>query len=358
MMLAHQRTQPSIVYAFADAPGAGKVMAVAPGILWLRIPLPFALDHINLWALEDQGGWTLVDCGLANNASRVLWSEILAGPLGAQPVRRLIVTHCHPDHIGLAQWFCRQFDLQPWMTEAEFLHAHAVFHRVAGTSFPALIAWCRANGLDEARLGAFNAGEDHYRSGVPELPHAFRRMHDGERLSIGCNAWRVIVGHGHSPEHAALYCETLGVVIAGDMLLPRITTNVSVWPAQPDGDPLGQFLGSLAAFEALPDDTLVLPSHGMPFHGAARRVAELRDHHGARLGKLSALCAAPRTAAELLPALFTRRLDEHHLVFALGETIAHLNHLMHRGVLDRTNADHARRYLLRAAPLDAKALAT
>lgn len=347
MRLAHQRSDASLDYPHSEGPTPGAALAVAPGVLWLRMPLPFALDHINLWAIEDGTGWTLVDCGFANDATRMLWAGVLKEALGGRPPTRVIVTHCHPDHIGLAEWLCRQFDLIPWMTESEFLHAHAVFHRIAATSFPALLAWCRDNGLEDSRLAFLGSGKDPYRSGVPELPHAFRRIQDGERLAIGGETWRVIVGHGHSPEHAALYCEKLGVLIAGDMLLPRISTNVSVWPAQPDGDPLGQFLCSLAAFAGLPDDTLVLPSHGLPFRGAAQRAAELRAHHGARLTKVAALCGTPRTAADVLPELFTRRLDGHHMVFALGETIAHLNHLMHRGVLERSHAGNARRFVRR-----------
>lgn len=320
-------------------------MPIAPGLLWLRMPLPFSLDHINLWAIEDEAGWTLVDCGIADDVTQSLWSHIFESALDGRAPSRLIVTHCHPDHIGLAQWLCSRFGLQPWMTEAEFLHAHAVFHRVAGTDFPLLLAWCRENGLEDERLTRFASGEDHYRNGVPELPPAFRSIAAGEELSVGGQRWRVIVGHGHSPAHAALYCEALGVLIAGDMLLPRISTNVSVWPAQPHGDPLGQFLRSLAAFETLPEDTLVLPSHGLPFRGARPRVAELRAHHRARLEMLATLCASPRTAAEVLPQLFPRKLDAHHVVFALGETIAHLNHLMHSGVLERVSLGASRRYL-------------
>ena len=348
MNLAREPIGASIEYPFGTAPSPGAAMNVAPGVLWLRMPLPFTLDHINLWAIEDGVGWTLVDCGIADDATRSLWSGIFDATLGGRPLCRLVVTHCHPDHIGLAHWLCGRFDLQPWMTESEFLHAHAVYHRVAGTDFSLLLAWCRENGLQDERLARFGSGEDHYRKGVPDLPSAFRRIEDGEALAIGGRAWRVIVGHGHSPEHAALYCEELGVVIAGDMLLPRISTNVSVIDLEPEADPLGQFLRSLAVFEALPDDTLVLPSHGLPFRGAARRVAELRAHHRSRLDKLEAVCAAPRTAAEVLPELFPRKLDAHHVVFALGETIAHLNHLMHRGVLERVSAGASRRYLRRA----------
>lgn len=336
MKLAPVRAPTPLEYVYPEPPAPGQATAVAPGVWWLRMPLPFALDHINLWALEDDGGWTLVDCGLGTEATRVLWARLFDGPFGAGPVKRVIVTHCHPDHVGLAAWLCRD-GLVPWMTEAEFLHAHAVFHRTAGTSLAALSRWCRSHGLDAAALRTLESGDDPYRRGVPELPQAFRCIRDGEALAIGGRAWRVIVGRGHSPEHAALYCDALGVLIAGDMLLPRISTNVSVWPAQPDADPLGLFLDSLTALERLPPGTLVLPSHGLPFRGAARRVSELRGHHQSRLDKLASLCAAPRNAAQLLPEIFNRPLDGHHLVFALGETIAHLNYLRHRDVIERVS---------------------
>ncbi len=355
MKLAHQCAPPeSLEYLFEQPPRPASVTEIVPGVAWLRMPLPFALDHINLWVLADADGWTLVDCGLATDTTRGLWGQLLAGPLAVRPPSRLLVTHCHPDHIGLAAWLCRKFELQPWMTKSEYLHAHAVYHRIAGTGFDALRPWCQRNGLDEERLGALGAREDHYRRGVPELPETFRRIKHGESFAIDGNVWRVIVGYGHSPEHAALYCETLGVLIAGDMLLPRISTNVSVWPSEPDSDPVGEFLASLALFDELPDDTRVLPSHGVPFRGIAPRVAELRRHHQTRLDKLAALCGQPRTAAQILPELFQRKLDEHQIIFALGETIAHLNYLMHRGVLERVNEDGVQRFVRRATPPDAR----
>lgn len=352
MRLASQPTQGgSLEYLFSEVPAPGSVKEIVPGVLWLRMPLPFALDHINLWALADGDGWTLVDCGLATDTTRELWSQILTGPLNGRAVKRLIVTHCHPDHIGLAAWLCEKFQLQPWMTKSEYLHAHAVYHRIAGTDHATLRGWFERHGLDGSLLDALAAREDHYRRGVPALPGTFRRIKHGEQLPVGDHAWRVIVGHGHSPEHAALYCEKLGVLIAGDMLLPRISTNVSVWPTEPDGDPVGEFLASLALFDELPADTWVLPSHGVPFSGVAPRIAELRRHHQTRLDKLVEICGRPRTAAEVLPGLFPRKLDEYQLVFAMGETVAHLNYLMHRGALERVGAaGGVHRFVRRAMP--------
>lgn len=337
-------------YLFAEAPAPGSIQQVAAGVFWVRMPLPFTLDHINLWILADGDGWTLVDCGLATDATREFWGQILAESLESRSVGRLVVTHCHPDHIGLAAWLCEKYQLQPWMTKSEYLQAHAVYHRVAGTDHAALRAWCERHGLDGTRLDSLAAGEDHYRRGVPDLPSTFRRIKHGEELSIGGHAWRVIVGHGHSPEHAALHCAKLGVLISGDMLLPRISTNVAVWPTEPDSDPVGEFLDSIGLFDELPPQTRVLPSHGLPFRGAGPRIAELRRHHQLRLGKLMEICDRPRTAAELVPELFNRKLDGYQLVFAMGETVAHLNYLMHRGALDRMSAaDGVHRFVRRGA---------
>lgn len=339
----------ALEYLFSEAPAPGSVTEIVPGVLWLRMPLPFSLDHINLWALADRDGWTLVDCGLATDETREAWLQLLAGALAGRAVRRLIVTHCHPDHIGLAAWLCERFDIHPWMTKSEYLHAHAVYHRIAGTDHDALLRWCARHGLTGAQLTAIGARRDHYRRGVAALPGTFRRIRHGEELRIGGHAWRVVVGHGHSPEHAALYCKTLGILIAGDMLLPRISTNVSVWPTEPDGDPVGEFLGSLQLFHELPADVWVLPSHGLPFRGAAPRIDELRHHHLTRLDRLLELCGEPRAAAEVLPQLFHRALDEHQVVFAMGEAVAHLNYLMHRGALERVSDAQVYRFARPAA---------
>jgi glyoxylase-like metal-dependent hydrolase (beta-lactamase superfamily II) len=202
--------------------------------------------------------------------------------------------------------------------------------------------------MTEEHLAALAARGNHYKSGVPEAPQRFERLIAGDRFAAGGTTWQVIAGFGHSPEHAALHAEGAGVLISGDMLLPKITTNVAVWPVEPDGDPLARFLGSLTAFETLPPDTLVLPSHGLPFRGIALRVAQLRAHHAVRLNELaSAVSAAhaPQSAADVIPVLFRRPLDMQQRFFAMGEAIAHLNHLWHAGRVTRVIAsDEAIRF--------------
>ena len=312
-------------YPFDAAPVAGIAREVAPGVRWLRMSLPFALDHINLWLLEDGGSLVAVDSGYGLEETRLNWQQVLDGD--GRPLARVVVTHCHPDHLGLATWLAERDGAPILMTQGEFLGGHALWHQLPGYNVTDMVAQFRRHGLDETRLEALTTRGNAYRRGVPALPSHYQRIFDGDFVHIGDHAWEVICGYGHSPEHAALYCATLGVLISGDMLLPRISTNVSVFAATPQADPLGWFLASLRRLRGLPADTLVLPSHGYPFRGIASRVDELVRHHDDRCAALRAACQYPRCAGELLSTLFPRELDTHQVMFAMGEAIAHLNHL-------------------------------
>ncbi|MEP6942048.1 MAG: MBL fold metallo-hydrolase [Betaproteobacteria bacterium] len=328
-------------FPFAAPPAAASISAVATGIFWLRMPLPFALDHINLWLLEDADGWTQVDCGYGDAATRALWETHFEVSLGKRALTRIIATHYHPDHLGNAAWLVARFGCPLHMPQSEFLTAHMMGGGHPAYDTTAICELFRLHGLAPEHVEALRRRGNHYRSGVPELPATFRRLVDGDELDIGGRRWRCFAGYGHSPEHMALHCRDIGLCISGDMLLPRISTNVSVSPAEPEGDPLGRFLDSLAAFAALPADTLILPSHGLPFVGAAVRVAQLHAHHAARLAELEAAAIEPRSAAELVPVLFRRELDVQQRFFAMGEAIAHLNHLWHAGRLARIIDDDA-----------------
>jgi len=330
---------PALDYPRTSPPAPGEAVEIAPRVLWLRMPLPFALDHINLWLLADaDDAFTLVDCGFGDLPTRALWERHFATTLAARPIRRIIATHCHPDHVGNAAWLAARFDAPVAMTHAEYLTAHAMAGQHSGYTIAATIGLFRRHGMAADALADLEKRGNAYRRGVPELPLSFDRLLDGDTRAAGDTTWRIVEGHGHSPEHASLHSTERGVLISGDMLLPKISTNVSVWPAEPDGNPLARFLDSLTAFERLPADTLVLPSHGLPFRGIALRVAQLRAHHEARLGELDDAVRAsdaPLCAAELVPMLFPRELDVHQRFFAMGETIAHLNHLWHASRLDR-----------------------
>lgn len=334
-------------YAWPAPPPPVGFLEVAPGIRWLRMPLPFALDHINLWLLEDEGAWTQIDCGVGDAATRTLWDGHFPSTLHGKPMRRVIATHCHPDHVGNGAWLTRRFDCALTMPQAEFLMAHALAEEHSGAGIGPTCALFRAHGLEPEHVTALESRGNRYRQGVPELPLYYARLFTDDELAIGGRNWQVIPGYGHSPEHASLYCAKLGVLISGDMLLPRISTNVSVWPSEPEGDPLGRFLASLEGFEALPPETLVLPSHGLPFVGIHARVAQLRAHHAARLAELEAAASAPVTAAAVLPLLFRRTLDLQQRFFAMGEAIAHLSHLWRHGRLDRTQIDGVWRFVRR-----------
>jgi glyoxylase-like metal-dependent hydrolase (beta-lactamase superfamily II) len=330
-------------YPFPTPPAPGATLGVAAGMKWLRMPLPFALDHINLWLVDEEDAHTLIDTGYGDDATRALWDAHCASTLDRRPILEVIATHYHPDHLGNAAWLSQRFGVPVAMTAAEYLTGHAIHGQWAGYAVHDTCALFRAHGAIDEHLKAFDARGNRYRAGVPELPTRFRRLYPGATLRVGGDDWRVIGGYGHSPEHAALYSSERGVLISGDMLLPRISTNVSVWPVEPDGDPLARFLDSLRAFEALPDDTLVLPSHGLPFRGIADRVAQLRQHHEARLGELvDAVGDRVVSAANIVPVLFRRELDTQQRFFAMGEAIAHLNHLVAAGTLDRETDDLGR----------------
>ena len=332
---------PVLDYPFSAPPAPGEACAVAPGVLWIRMPLPFALDHINLWLLAEHDGWTAVDCGYGDTITRALWETHFAKTLGGRPVTRIIATHFHPDHLGNAAWLMERFGCPVVMTQAEFLTAHAVLEQRATHSFADACALFVTHGMEADFAAALVARGNHYRRGVPDVPARFERMLDGDDVVAGDSPWRIVCGHGHSPEHASLHSAGRGLLISGDMLLPRISTNVSIASAEPDGDPLARFLDSIAVFATLPPETLVLPSHGLPFRGIALRVAQLQTHHSDRLAELEvaiATAAAPVSASDMLPILFRRELDLQQRFFAMGEAIAHLNHLWHRDRIRRTVA--------------------
>jgi glyoxylase-like metal-dependent hydrolase (beta-lactamase superfamily II) len=332
-----------LYYPFGDqVPEPGRVADIAPGVRWLRMGLPFALDHINLWLLEDRidgtDGWTIVDCGITNDATREAWERVFAGELQGKPVLRVIATHMHPDHIGLAHWLTEKWNCRLWISATDFNGARLASHSTTGFGGERAAAFFASHGLtDPDSIAKVRARANYYAGMVPKVPDSYRRLMDGMVLDIGGRAWRCIAGYGHAPEHMALSCDGLKLLISGDMVLPRISTNVSVYDLEPESDPLTLYLQSLTRYEALAADTLVLPSHGKPFTGLHARIRQLRAHHDERLADVMTACAGkPCHAAELLDVLFRRKLDLHQTTFAMGEAVAHLHALWHRGRLVRS----------------------
>ncbi|MDC1310932.1 MBL fold metallo-hydrolase [Burkholderiales bacterium] len=325
----------SLAFPFSTPPKIGAPISINKKIHWCRHQLPFALDHINTWLLEDEGRTVIVDTGIADKLSQDGWNKTLNSEQHSSEISKIIVTHLHPDHIGNAGWLNIQTNASVWMTQAEFLTAQAIFEKNPSHVTSAIDALFRRHGLPANDSMSVAKKGDHYEKLVGSLPTSFIKITDGDQLKIGGNFWRAIIGSGHSPEHLSLYCEEENVLIAGDMLLPRISTNVAVWPHSPDGNPLEEFLTSIDAFQKLPADVLILPSHGLPFVGAHHRVKELQDHHEERLNKILAICSEPQNAFQILPTLFERELDAYQLFFAMGESIAHLNYLWWAGEVSR-----------------------
>lgn len=325
-------------YPFAAVPAPGEAMEVAPGVFWVRMPLPYALDHINLWLLADGAGWTMVDTGIGMPVTRELWERVFTSALGGRPVTRLIVTHHHPDHVGLSAWLTARWGVPLHMTETEWYMGRALALDLTPESNRWMVEFYRRAGCGPDALAAFAAEGNSYAPMV-DIAGSYRRIMGGDEIAIGGQGWRVMIGRGHAPEQACLQAPGLGVVIGGDQLLPRITPNISVWPEEPDGNPLPQFLESLGPFRDLPEETLVLPSHKLPYRGLRRRIDALRAHHDERLVVARAAATKPATAKEVVDAMFRPGLDRHQLMFAVGEAMAHLHHLMALGEVMRTTRD-------------------
>ena len=324
-------------YPFGDTvPAPGAVRQIAPGLYWLRMNLPFALDHINLWLIRDGEGWTVVDSGIATDATRAAWEMIFANELAGLPIVRVISTHCHPDHVGLSDWLCKRWNAPLWMTTGEYGFARMMAASLQGVDGTSMLPHFQCHGLtDEAMLEQLRGRKSYYPTLVPSVPASYRRMQDRQVVRIGEHDWTVITGYGHSPEHASLYCARLKILISGDMVLPRISTNVSVFAVEPEANPVQLYLDSLRKYRELPEDTLVLPSHGKPFRGLHTRIGQQEEHHRDRLAEVVEACATPKSAAEIVPVMFRRALDAHQLTFALGEALAHLHKLWFDGVLQR-----------------------
>lgn len=322
-------------HPFPEPPAPGQALEVAPGLLWLRLALPLALNHVNVFALDDGDGWLIWDAGLGDQPSLDAWEALLSGPLAGRPVRRVLITHHHPDHVGAAGWLCRRTGAELLMPKTEYLLARlriaALFEETAEEDQ----AFFLSRGLSrEAMAGILGRGPEYVRT-VHRLPASYQAIADGETIRIGGRDWRLRTGGGHSDEMAMLWQPEAGLFLAADQVMVGITPNVGVWPSEPDSRPLDQFLASIRALAAeIPDDALVLPGHKLPFTGLAQRVDELIAHHDKVFGKILSACAeGPLTVGELIPKLFKRELPPHHAGLAFAESLAHANSLIGRGRL-------------------------
>jgi glyoxylase-like metal-dependent hydrolase (beta-lactamase superfamily II) len=345
-------------YPCGEPPAAAQLREVAPGVLWLRMPLPFTLKHINLWAIADEDergpGWAIVDTGTQTPDVLDTWRALLApdGELAATPrgarLTRVLVTHMHPDHVGMAGWLTRKFDIRLWMTRLEYLTCRTLAADTGREAPDDAIRFYRQVGWTDEALDTYRARFGGFGKFLHALPDSFHRLSDGQLIRIGDHDWRVIVGRGHSPEHACLVCDTLGVLISGDQVLPRISSNVSVFPTEPDADPLGDWMASIEQLRAALDDhLLVLPAHGEPFIGLHARLDRLASGHERGLERLRRSLAEPKRAIDVFGALFARPIDgsSELLGMATGESLAHLNRLIARGeAIGALGPDGVRRY--------------
>ncbi len=332
----HALPPSGLTYPFKMVPEPGATIEIAPGVLWVRMKMPSRLNHINLWLLEEDDGWTIVDTGLNDRDTRESWETVFDSALKGKPVKRLIVTHLHPDHIGLAGWITRKFDVELWMSRTDFLMCKMLVLDTGEDIPQAAIAYYQKAGLPQDALDVYRQRFGSFGRAIYKLPAAYRRLQDKDVLKIGGHDWHVVVGRGHAPEHVCLHCPDLKLLISGDQVLPRITSNVSVFPTEPDANPLDEWLESCRALKKrLPDDVLVMPAHNEPFYGLHRRLDDLIEGHEINLQDLYDLLDQPKRAIDVFPALFKREITNEVMMMATGESIAHLNYLIEKGQVSK-----------------------
>lgn len=339
-------------YPFDKKPKEGEPIEVADGIFWLRMNLPYALDHINLWLLRDGDGWSVVDTCVDMDSSRAHWEKLFDGFMAGKKLKKVIVTHLHPDHVGLAGWLVKRFDAQFFMSRTDYLMCRAMAGDTGKKAPEEGVRFYRAAGFDEHALDRYRERFGGFGEHIHPLPQAYNRIKQDDVISIDGRDWRIEIGSGHAPEHACLYNEELNVLISGDQVIPRISSNVSLFPTEPYGNPLQDWIDSCARLKsALPDDALVLPAHNEPFYGLHARLQALIDGHEKSLSRLVDVCAEPRRAIDgkVFSVLFKRRIGREVFFMASGESLAHLMCLVHRGDLQMNFDENGVCYFQQAA---------
>jgi glyoxylase-like metal-dependent hydrolase (beta-lactamase superfamily II) len=323
-----------IRFPFEEAPAEGQVAQVADGILWLRLPLPMALDHVNIYVLDDGDGWTVVDTGFMSRRGETLWQALLDGPLSAKPVTRVIATHHHPDHIGMAGWFqARGAELLT--TRTAWLYTRMLCLDVQEAHPPESVAFYLAAGMPDDMLAKrISERPFNFSDIVAPLPLGFTRLRDGQTIRMAQRDWTIRMGNGHAPEQATFWSGDL--ILGADQLLPGISANIGVYPTEPDADPLTEWLASCAAFQPLAhEDHLVLPGHKLPYTGLPQRLTQMIDNHEQALTRIHDTLAAPATAHDIFPTLYRRDIAPAEYGLALVEAVGHLNCLLQRGLVSR-----------------------
>lgn len=329
-----------------EIPPFGALRQVADGILWLRLPLPYQLDHVNIYLLRESGGWAAIDVGICDDKTIAIWTALLEGPLKGDKITRQLITHHHPDHMGLAGWMARTHEVPLLMTRSEYLLGKYFSTGAETISGDFQIAHYARHGATPQEAEIVVQRGHNYLSRISGLPDTYFPLEEGNRLELGGRSFDILTGGGHSPEQAMLWSADEGLFFPADQVIERISPNVSVFAAEPEADPLGRFLLSLRRIGArLSDEALTLSGHHRPFNDPRRRIAELIAHHEERCERLlEVIGAGTFTVNQLAPALFPRIKDPHQMSFAFSETLAHLNYLLHLGRLRRTEAEGVLRF--------------
>jgi glyoxylase-like metal-dependent hydrolase (beta-lactamase superfamily II) len=335
----------SLSYEFESRPDDGKTLSVADGIEWLRMPLPFSLNHINLWLLRDSQQWAIVDTGVGTTKTVDLWKTVFTDAMQSDPASRVIATHMHPDHVGCAGFLARHFDVDFWMSRDEYMMCRILVGDTGRSAPEEGVSFYTEAGFSDDQLHMYEAAFGLFGKYVKPLPESYKRLRDGGELTIGGHQWQIVTGGGHSPEHASLFDRQRNVLISGDQLLPTISSNVSVWPTEPLANPLQDWFDSLQKLRAaVPEDVLVLPAHGKPFRGAHERIDVMIKEHEQNLVQLHAYCSEPQRAVDVFPALFKSRIDDRNRIMATGEALSHLNYLVLAEELQVENRDNVNWY--------------